>query len=271
MLVAAGQLLDDEFIVGHVGVKGVDDPVAVAPGVADGAVAFESAGFAVADQIEPVASPALAVARVGEEFVDQARIGVRRGVAQKSVHLGRGGRHADQVEVDAAREHALGGGRRGVQVFFLEPGEDEGVDGVGDPVRVFDRRGLVRRRLAERPEPGLAFQVRGLGGLERVDPVFDGGEISLGQCFTEGHAGGQLALEDFDQRAGGGVSGEHGLAVLVASANHRFHGLDGEAAGFELCGVALRAIRGEDGTDIPLKIRRSRESQRRNRQQHPVA
>ena len=63
-----GQLELDEAVVGHVFVEGADDPVAVGVGI--GEAFADVAGVGVAGYIEPVAAPALAVARGGEEAVD---------------------------------------------------------------------------------------------------------------------------------------------------------------------------------------------------------
>ena len=56
----ARNLLDDELIVGQVPVEGVNHPIAIAPGEGKGGVARPSGGFAVAGNIEPMASPAFA-------------------------------------------------------------------------------------------------------------------------------------------------------------------------------------------------------------------
>ena len=58
----AGELLDDELVVGQVAVEGVDDPVAVEPDEAR-LVLLEAVGVGVARGVEPVAAPALAVVR----------------------------------------------------------------------------------------------------------------------------------------------------------------------------------------------------------------
>ena len=65
VLVTSSQLLDDELVVRHVRGEGFNDPVAIAPGVSDRSVALEPTGFTVADQVKPMTSPPLTVARVG--------------------------------------------------------------------------------------------------------------------------------------------------------------------------------------------------------------
>ena len=57
----AGELLAEELVVGLVAVEGVDHPVAVPPGVRQRVVAVLAGGVGVADEVEPVPAPALAV------------------------------------------------------------------------------------------------------------------------------------------------------------------------------------------------------------------
>ena len=95
VLVGARELQDDEAVVRHVGVERLDHPVAIAPGVADRAIAFQAAGLAVAHQVEPVPAPALAVARIVEQPVDQFLVRVRRFIARERNCISSAGRHAD--------------------------------------------------------------------------------------------------------------------------------------------------------------------------------
>ena len=73
----AGDLLDDELVVGQVAVERVDDPVAIEPDAAR-LVLLEAVGVGVAGGVEPVPAPALAVVRRGEQPLDQLLVGVRR-------------------------------------------------------------------------------------------------------------------------------------------------------------------------------------------------
>ena len=110
----AGELLLDELRVRLVAVERPDDVVAVAPGVRPIGVLLVAVGFGVAHQVEPVAGPALAVVRAGEQAIDQLLVGVGRSVVHEGVHLLRRRRQADQVEGDAADERAaVGRWRRG--------------------------------------------------------------------------------------------------------------------------------------------------------------
>ena len=60
------QLFPDELVVGLVFVERTDDIVPVAPGVGTVAVGTIAITFSIAYHIEPVLSPALAIARTGE-------------------------------------------------------------------------------------------------------------------------------------------------------------------------------------------------------------
>jgi len=86
----AGELFDGELVERHVGVEGVHDPVAPRPHGALG-VALESVGVGVASDVQPVPSPAFAIARRGEEAVDDFGVGVGRTVGDEGGGLGEGG------------------------------------------------------------------------------------------------------------------------------------------------------------------------------------
>ncbi len=77
--------------------------IAVTPRVTYGSVAFEPAGLAVADEIKPMARPALSITRIVEELIHEPFICGWRFVLEKGRHLGRSRRHADQIEVHAPR------------------------------------------------------------------------------------------------------------------------------------------------------------------------
>ena len=95
-------------VVGLVAVEGADDVVAIAPGVGAVRVVLEAVGVGVADDVEPVAAPALAVVRRGEQAVDEFLVGVGRLVGEEGVDLFGRRRQAGQIERDAADERARG-------------------------------------------------------------------------------------------------------------------------------------------------------------------
>ena len=109
----ARDLLLHKAVVGLVFVERFDDVIAVAPGVGAGLVALEAFAFGVAGEIEPVACPAFAVMRRGEQAIDNLFISFGRLVGHKGVDFFRRGRKAGQVEGDAAQQgDAVGGSGR---------------------------------------------------------------------------------------------------------------------------------------------------------------
>jgi len=104
----AGDLVDNELVVGEVAIEGVDDPVAIEPDLSR-LVFLVSIGVGITSGVEPESSPALAVVGGGEEPVDLSLIGVGSVVDRECVNLGDGWWQADQVEAEAAEERRLVG------------------------------------------------------------------------------------------------------------------------------------------------------------------
>ncbi len=163
----AGDVLDDELIVRHVGVEGADDVVAIAVCLGDRVVALVAARLGEAHQVEPVLPPAFAEVRRGEQSLDELRVGVGRGVVDVCLDLRRCRRQADEVEVQPADKCAAGCRGAWRKPGALQLGEDEAVHGGVGPVRAGDRLDLWRPDVAPnrlpRPVPG-----RELGEVEFV-------------------------------------------------------------------------------------------------------
>src|SRR5262249_54643043 len=99
----AGQLLRQEAVIRQVVVEGLDNVIAVAPGLWPWAIRREVAvRVGVAGDIEPVAPPALAVGGRGEQAIDKALVGVRALISEEVVALRGRWRQAEQVEAKAA-------------------------------------------------------------------------------------------------------------------------------------------------------------------------
>ncbi len=73
----AGDLLANEAVVGFVGLEGMNDVVAVAPGVGALEIEFEAVGIGVAYDVEPFGGPAFAVGRGSQQAVDYLFVGGR--------------------------------------------------------------------------------------------------------------------------------------------------------------------------------------------------
>src|SRR5262245_21849403 len=77
----ARDLLAEELVVGLVGIEGVDDPVAVSPGLGVDEVPLLARALGVPGDVQPVPAPPLAVLRRGEELIDDPFASPLGGVA----------------------------------------------------------------------------------------------------------------------------------------------------------------------------------------------
>ena len=84
------------------------------------------------DHVEPVASPALAVAGAGEHAVDKPRIRLAIGIMDETLNLFRRGWQADRVEHQPADQAYAIGSRRGTEAA-PKLVENERIDWSGDP------------------------------------------------------------------------------------------------------------------------------------------
>ena len=91
-------------------------------------------GVGEAGGFEPGEGHCFAIARGGEEAVDELLVGVGPCIGEEGLNFFGGGWKAGEIERDAAYELVLGGfwGRRKVVAFEL--GGDEMIDGVFGPV-----------------------------------------------------------------------------------------------------------------------------------------
>ncbi len=67
----ASHVFAHELIVGHVGVERADQIVAVVRGADDFRIALGAVRFGIANPVHPVAGPALAELRAGQQLVDK--------------------------------------------------------------------------------------------------------------------------------------------------------------------------------------------------------
>ena len=70
----AGEVFEEELVVGDVGVEGADDVVTILRSIGNGGIPFAAVGLGVAEPVEPVASPAFAEAAGGEEVIDDFEV-----------------------------------------------------------------------------------------------------------------------------------------------------------------------------------------------------
>ena len=91
------QLFNRELVVRHVRVDRVHHPVSPRPHRALG-IALKAIRVRVPRHIEPVPRPAFAIARRGQQPVDEPLVSVGRAVGEKRVQLGRRRRYTRQLE-----------------------------------------------------------------------------------------------------------------------------------------------------------------------------
>jgi hypothetical protein len=171
----AGELGAQEAVVGQVFVERADQPVAPGPDGALG-VGLVAVGVGVARQVEPGGGHALAEARVGEQALDEALVGVAGALGEEEVDLCARRRQAGQVERDAPDQRLALGLRARRQALGLQARQHEAVDRVPAPGLVAQRgqaraarrhEGPVRRVLGPRGDPA-AQQLALLRGQRRL-------------------------------------------------------------------------------------------------------
>ena len=248
----AGQLVHRELVEGQVPVEGPDDPVAVGPHLAV-VVDMQAVGVAVAGRIEPVAAPVLPVGRGPHEPVDPPGVGVRGGIRRELRHPLRIGRQTGEIQCGPASQSAAVRLRRRRQTGLLEPGQDEPVDGIANPLRGLDPRRIGPGQGREGP----VFRPRGA----LLDPTPQHLDLILGQ-FLVGVLG---------RHPQGGVRVGDPLVdearLRVAWSDRRSRGPLGEdpllqvqpqvrQPGFGIRSVALETGVGKDGAHLRLKVHR---------------
>ena len=240
----AGELLEQEAVVGLVVVEGLDDPVAPEPEVAT-AVDGEAIGVGVAGRIEPVQGHALAEVRRGQQAVDLLLVGAGRGVLEEGVELLGRGREPGQVERHAPQQRRAVGLAVGLEAAPAQALVHERVDrrapeigGQGGPMR--RQEGPVVLVLGALLEPGLHLRLVVRRELEvrlrrRHDVVL----------VVAGDARPDFALLDVARH-----DRDAGLVFL--------EGVRGQVqAQLRLAGLLIRAVAGEavlreDGADVAV-------------------
>ena len=165
----AGELTADEGVVGHVGVEGGHDPVAVGPGIGPFGIHLVAVGVGIPDDVEPVLGHPFAVSRRGEETVGDALDSAWRTIGEEAVDLLRRRGKPDEVQRDAPQPGKAIGLRGGSESLGVEPGEDEAVDVVVWPGAVAHRRRGRGDDSAEGPVVAPVDEAR------PVDPIWPEG------------------------------------------------------------------------------------------------
>ncbi len=265
----AGELLDREPIERHVGVQGVDYPIAILPDRA-GIVVRVAVAVGVTRQVEPVARLPLAVMGRSQQPVDQTLVGSFALVGQKRLDLVDLRRDAEQIQTQPADQgHAVRLGR-GANAFPRQSFEDERVD------RISDERGV---RCAGRGRPGdLGTSYRlerpvvalpparrserlivGRGWRAAVDPAADRGNL-LGRQSRAGILGGHGrnivgAGDRLDEQAFA-TRPAHDRGAAIAPFDGQRHGIEPQARLLLVGPVAFETIFRQDRPHVARVIDR---------------
>ena len=246
----ARDLLDRELVEWLVLVEGSDDPVPPVPHVA-ATVDVKAVRVGVARQVEPLHGHALAIVGRIEQAVHLSLVGVRRGVAQEAVHVGRVGRQAGQVEGQSAEQRPLVGFGCKLQARLAQACGHEPVNLVGRAVWGCSLRDGW---------PGGRFvgPVRTpFGAL--VDPATDGLDLfrsgpPLGRGWRHARHGFGMA-HALVQAALGGVSRDD-ETVTAAICKGALACIEAQVglAGVSVGSVASEAAVGEDRANVLLEV-----------------
>ena len=256
----AGELFADKPIPRHVVVERADDVVAIAPCPAPLGVALGVAlRVGVPGDVEPVASPALAVIWRSQQAIDQLVVGLRRFVGEKFRDLFRGGRQSGEVERRAPDERAFAGLRRETKSVGIQSAQQEGVDRIGRAAghgRIFDR--LKRPETALLTGDPFVGTVRlGAGSLgPLLNPSADGLDFRSRQL---GLLLGHLAISNFCvEQALLRLARRDRRAVFAALEQQLAQAHVEPALGRAVLAVAVETMRLENRPHIRLECDRGR-------------
>ena len=217
----AGDVLDDELVVGQVGVEGPDDVVAVAPGVAG---CRSRTRARASRRSAPGRASAGPSARRSAARPAAARPASRRRRATSSARkasispASAAGPIRSNVTRRISVRRSASGARR--QALRLQPRQDESVDRiVGSGLAILNAGTACRAKRLEGPELLASFEVERLGGRRRrpwpaghgcaphLDPGNEVGDLASGQLAARRHAQvGVLVADGRQQQAFLGLS-----------------------------------------------------------------
>ena len=260
----AGELFEDELVVGQVLVEGVDHVIAIRPHLARH-VLLVTITIRIARGVEPVASPTFPVVRRGEQLLDDLFVGVTSLVGEECIDFGDGRRQAGEVEMQAAEQGDAIRFGRGLELFGVELREDEIVHRRARPVFVGSGGSLRPHRRLERPMILRVLLARGYRALRPhcalIDPcahqadLFGGQTIALLRHLQVG----MRVCDSLHQDALGALARlQHLRAKFVAALQRVGLGVQAHAGLLLLWAVAGEATVREQRLDVLCEIHRAR-------------
>ena len=205
----AGDLSFHENVIGHVVLNGLNNPVAIAEGSRIGVVALRvEPVIGVAGDMKPETSPALAIARRGEQTINDFGERIGRAIVFKCINLFGRGREAGEIVGGASTQRAAIGATDRVQPARLELCREETVNLCAGPIDIFHVRSRHRPNGLQGPEGALfrgdLVRRRLQGGFLILrpnsagsDPLFDSGDLVGGQFAGGWHLGVCVVVQSF--------------------------------------------------------------------------
>ena len=132
----------DKLIEGHILIERADDRIAKAPCVGARLVIVHRqlpTAFTKAHDIEPMPAPAFAVSGLFKQPLHQSLVGLGFLIGYEPVDLIYRGRQAGEAEGQPADQGIAVSLRLGLEIFGMQLGEDEGIDGRASPCIFFLR------------------------------------------------------------------------------------------------------------------------------------
>ena len=255
-----GDLQAHELVIGQVLIEGVHHPVTIGVGVRVAAFFLEyvTLRVGVAGDVEPVAGPAFAKGRCGEQAVDELLGRLRVLVADIGGDLGGGRIIAPERECETADDDLARGLRIEVEAGGLQLGEDEAVE------RLVDLRGVGRRedgsgrRRHGLKRPVLARVVGDRLGFFRprqplADPLREGRDSLGRKLFVFAGHGIDIhrfdVVDRLDQPADLGLAGDDDRTDFAALEDELTR-IEAESGLLFLLAVTFIAMIGQDRTDL---------------------
>ena len=247
-----GEHQPHHLVVAGVGVERFDDPVAPVPDVllAVAELIPQAPPIGVAPHVHPVAPPALAMAGIGDEPVDEGLVPIGGIVGEDRRELLRLRGEAEEIEMEATDENLARSFRLGSDPRLLPCRLEEGIDRILDTLRMGDRR---HRRADARPESPVLARV-GLGSLVSrrraagSDPGFQGFDLLWFERLPlplRRHALGRVGMDDpRDKRSGRRVAWDDDGASITPGQEPR-RGVDPQTGLLGQRPVAGKAAVGE--------------------------
>ena len=244
----SGQLFNGELIKRHIGIEGIDDPVAVSKH-SPRPVVLVAVGIRIASGIQPVSRHVFAVVRRLQQSIHHRGPGRLGLVLQERIQLFEGGRQAGQIQGNFPQPFVFCGFRRVREALLLQTPQDKVVDRIPGPVAVHvgDRRSDGRDKRPVLFPRGAFFNPRSQCGF------FGGRQAASGFWWWHHHIGVVRKNSFDDQTLGRAAWDDRRRSVAVCG---RGCLLVEPQVSFSRSGVravTVKTLVRQNGPDVPIE------------------